>query len=184
MTPRRKCVFNLELTKNYTFIINEPNKSTSDVRCTICNSEFSIANSGRSDIEKHLTKEKHIKALRAKTIQPPVQFVKPIDYTAAIHEGAWSYHVIKANHSFRSTDCTSKLFRECYGLKNYQCARTKTEAIITNVLAPFAEKMLKEELIKSRYITLSIDASNHGNVKMMPIIVRFFIPTTHVTPLR
>lgn len=57
--PRRKCIFNAELSKKYPFIISVPNQTPSDVRCTVCNAEFSIANSGRSDIEKHLTKEKH-----------------------------------------------------------------------------------------------------------------------------
>lgn len=50
---RRTCIFNTELAKKYPFIINVPNRTPSDVRCTVCTAEFSVANSGRSDIEKH-----------------------------------------------------------------------------------------------------------------------------------
>lgn len=185
MPPRRKCLFNADLAKHYPFIKSIPNKTASDVCCTVCNAEFSIANSGRSDIEKHLQKERHVKALRAKSNQPQLRFEKPIDCVSLANEGVWSYHVVKSNQSFRSTDCASKIFRKCFGLKDFKCARTKTEAIITNVFGPLAKNMLKEELSKSRYVTLSIDASNHGNLKMMPIIARFFIPTvgTHVKVL-
>lgn len=65
-------------------------------------------------------------------------------------------------------------------MKDFHCARTKTEAIVTNVFAPIAENMVKEELLKTRFVTLSTDASNHGNIKMMPVVVRYFIPTIGV----
>lgn len=71
----------------------------------------------------------------------------------------------------------SKLFRTCFEIENFHCARTKCEAIVTNVLAPHAEKTLQNELLDRNYVCLSTDACNHGNIKMMPIVVRYFIPT-------
>lgn len=177
---RRTCIFNAELAKKYPFIVNVPSKTPSDVRCTVCSAEFSIANSGRSDIDKHVLTEKHTKGLKSKSGCQPLQFAKPLDVTTLAIEGVWSYHVVKSNQSFRSTDCASKLFRECFGLKNFHCARTKTEAIVSNVLAPLAKKMLNDELSNSRYVTLTTDASNHTNTKMMPVFVRFFLPTVGV----
>lgn len=180
---RRKCIFNAELAKNYLFIQSAPNKTASDVRCTVSSAEFSTSqnsHSGRSDIEKHLTTEKHTKALKSKSGCQPLQFVKPIDFTTSANEGTWCYHVVKCNQSFRSTDCASKLFRECFGTKGFHCARTKTEAVVTNVFAPLAQKMLNDELAKSRYVTVTTDASNHGNTKMIPVFVRYFLPTVGV----
>lgn len=177
---RRKCIFNEELKKKYPFIMNVPNQTPSDVRCTVCGSEFSVANSGRTDIDKHIEKNIHVKALKATSGCQPIQFTKPIDVAALANEGVWSYHVVKSNQSFRSTDCASKIFRECFDMKGFHCARTKAEAIVNNVFYPLAEKMLKEELLNCRYVTLTTDASNHGNTKMMPVIVRYFSPTVGV----
>lgn len=102
------------------------------------------------------------------------------DYKMATCEGVWAFHIIKENHSFRSSECASKVFRTCFELRQFHCARTKCESIATNVFAPFAKNELKDELAKTRFITVSTDASNHGNVKMMPIIVRYFLPKVGV----
>lgn len=181
MAPsRRKCILNPGLAKKYPFM--KKTKSESDVQCEICNSEFNIGNAGRSDIEKHLTTDKHKKALNAKSISNPVTnfFPSTINYTISACEGVWAYHVIKENHSFRSSDCASKIFRTCFELKNYHCGRTKCEAIAKNVLASFSESELRTELAKATFVTILTDASNHGNVKIMSVNVRYFIPTAGV----
>lgn len=182
MAPTRgKCIFNDDLAKKFPIIVKVKDKTSSDVKCTMCNSEFNIANGGKSEIERHLTSVKHVRAQQAKSFaQPMTSFLARVDYTAAAQEGTWAYHVIKANNSFLSTDCTTTLFRECFGLKNFHSARTKTEAIVTNVLAPLGENMIKEELLNSHFITLTTDASNRGNVKLMPVIARYFMPTVGV----
>lgn len=36
---------------------------------------------------------------------------------------------------------------------------------------------LKRELSEINYVSVSTDASNHGSIKMMPVVVRYFIPT-------
>lgn len=176
---RGKCVFNSDLAKKYSFIKKDLNKSESDVKCNICGADFNIANKGKTSIEQHLTSVKHRKGMQAVAKSHTVQnmFTKNIDYTLAAREGTWTYHVIKSNESFRSTDCASKLFRTCFDIQNFHCARTKCEAIATNVLAPYAEKKLQNELLDRHYVCLTTDASNHGNIKMMPIVVRYFIPT-------
>lgn len=64
------------------------------------------------------------------------------DLNVAAAEGAWAYHTIQENHSFRSNDCTSKLIQTCFEPK-FSCARTKTEAIVVNVLAPSSQDRLQ-----------------------------------------
>lgn len=98
---------------------------------------------------------------------------KDLDIAAA--EGVWAYHTIQENHSFRSNDCASKLIQSCFDPK-FICARTKSEAIVVNVLTPTAMKELKDDLDKSNCITILNDASNHGNRKVYAIVVRFFQP--------
>lgn len=178
---RSKCILNAELKKQYPFLENVPNKTKSDVRCTVCSSEFSIGNAGKTDIDKHIVTKKHQKGETDKLgCQPVKNFFKRIDTTLAAREGLWAYHIIKSNISFLSTDCSSKLFRECFAINNFRSARTKTEAIVTNVLAPIAEDMLNADLKSCRFVTLTTDASNHGSLKLMPVMVRYFLPTVGV----
>jgi len=59
MTPlRRKCYFNSDLQKEFPFMKSTSN-STSIVYCEICKCEVDILNSGRSNINTHLTKKTH-----------------------------------------------------------------------------------------------------------------------------
>jgi hypothetical protein len=41
------------------------------------------------------------------------------------------------NHSFRSMDCTPSVIRNLHA-QNLSCGRTKCQAVVVNVLAPFA----------------------------------------------
>lgn len=177
---RRKCVFNSDLQKKYKFM--KKGNTDSDVICEICGSTISIAAAGKTEIEKHLAAAKHKKALNARSKTRTVNnfFASTKDYTISACEGVWSYHVIKANHSFRSSDCASKVFRTCFEMRMFHCARTKCEAIVVNVFAPFVVEEIKKELVCVNYVTISTDASNRGNVKMLPVLVRYFIPTIGV----
>lgn len=65
------------------------------------------------------------------------------------------------------------------GKKN-SCARTKTEAIICNVFAPYSFESIKTDLSKTNYITIYSDCSNHGNTKLCTILVRYFLPNCGV----
>ncbi|GFX62468.1 uncharacterized protein TNCV_413101 [Trichonephila clavipes] len=89
------------------------------------------------------------------------------------HKGAWAYHTIQENHSFRFNDCASKLIQTCFDPK-FTCARTKSEAIVVYVLTPTAVEELKYDLDKCNCITILNDASNHGNKKIYLIVARFF----------
>lgn len=65
-------------------------------------------------------------------------------------------------------------------MTKFSCSRTKCQAIITNVIAPFVEQMLQEDLQNVHYVSISTDASNHGNIKLFPVLVRYFVPTEGV----
>lgn len=120
---RGKCVFNDELARKYPFIKSHKNKTKSDVHCNLCAADFSIEYSGKNDLERHVDSSKHQNAIRAAASTPKLfDLMKPVNSLAAM-EGVWSYHIIKSNQSFASTDCASKLFNACFGLKDFRCAR-------------------------------------------------------------
>lgn len=151
------------------------------VRCNVCNSEFSIAHSGKTDILAHVNTTKHKKALDAASSTPSVtNFFKQgemskSDLQNAACEGVWAYHVISSNYSFRSSDCASKIIRLCFGvMPQFHCARTKCEAIVTNVFAPYVLQELQNDFTDCHFVSLMTDASNHGNIKMFPVLARYF----------
>lgn len=174
-----KCVFNANLRQKYPYI--ETTKTESDVLCKKCHSRFSIAASGNTDIIQHLKSKKHIGALNAASASQTItsHFSSTLDTQKAVLEGVWAYHVINANHSFKSSDCATKIFKTCFKM-NFSCSQKKCQAIITSVFAPHAKQTLKEDLDQCNYVSIYTDASNHGNVKLFPVLVRYFIPTIGV----
>lgn len=172
-------VLNDNLKEKYSFI--KKTKSDSDVRCDVCNTEFNISHGGKSDIESHLKSGRHKNALNAaSTSQPVKNFFKGAtlsksDLQIAACEGVWAYHVINSNHSFRSADCASKIIRSCFQMVKFSCARTKCESIATGVFAPYVFQELQKDITACKFASIMTDASNHGNIKMFPVVVRYFL---------
>ena len=114
-------------------------------------------------------------------------FHKPIsktnsDYKAAAAEGTRAYHTVKHQQSFFSNDCTSQLFKAIFPdsgvAKKFASAKTKTASIITGALAPYAQKKLLFDLGTQPF---SVDASNHNEVKLFSLVIRFFNAKAGVT---
>lgn len=177
--PKRKCSFNEKLQNEYPFIKKHSDDNT--VFCNKCRASFSIAHAGKGDIVQHLKTEKHKAAdISASSSRTLTSFFKSecCDEKAqqlAATEGTWAYHCVIHNHSFRSADCTSKLIKKCFEGK-YSCARTKTEAIVCNVLKPDCIDSIKKDLCETSFVTVFCDCSNHGSIKVCPVLVRYFLP--------
>jgi hypothetical protein len=174
--PKGKCVWNENIRVKYPYF--QKGKNDSSVFCTKCNSDFSIASGGNADIDRHIKRPKHLDAVLAAAGVPAItsHFQATVDKKLAAQEGVWAYHVVNSNHSFASSDCASKILRECFDIKKFSCSQTKCRAIIVNVFAPHAQELLKNELKECRYVSLYTDASNHGNIKLFPVMVRYFRP--------
>jgi hypothetical protein len=80
---------------------------------------------------------------------------------------------------FGANDCLSTLIKKIYEPK-FSSARTKSEAIITNVLSPYILGEVTEDLNKMKSITVNSDASNKKDIKLFPIVVRYFLPNCGV----
>lgn len=177
---KRLFVFNNELAKKYPFLKKHLDY-LSDVYCQKCHSTFSIGHGGLNDIEKHLKSNKHKNAdCAASTSKSMNTFFKNTapsskDLEIAAVECVWAFHTIVENHSFRSMDCTSTLIKQCFEPK-FHCARTKCSAIITNVFASYFLNQVLENLKQMNCFTMLTDASNHGDKKIFPVLVRYFDP--------
>ena len=64
----------------------------------------------------------------------------------------------------------SKLFEPKFALR-----RTKCEAVLTNCFAPIIAAELRQELNKASSISASTDASNRKEIKIVPVVVRYFV---------
>jgi len=85
----------------------------------------------------------------------------------------FAFHSIVHNHSFRSMDFTANLIKKLHE-KKFSFVRNKCESIILNVLAPFAIDQIIDELKAVNFATIMIDTSNHKNLKLVPILIRYF----------
>ena len=128
-------------------------------------------------------KLKNIKPLKRLLVRAPIvtsffSKTEPThdDIKLAAAEDVFAYHTVKHNHSFRSMDCITKLVKKLFAQK-FSSARTKTEAIVSNVHAPLAINEMKDQMEQVKFITVALNTSNHNAVKQVPILVRYFLPS-------
>lgn len=139
---KRKCKLSATLREKYSFL--DDTQVDGIVFCKKCNSKFSIASGGNSDIARHIKSKKHRDAIVAACGSPSIKshFSSSLDTHTAAMEGVWAYHVVNSNHSFKSSDCATKTFKSCLKVPKFSCSRTKCQAIVTNVFAPHAKQLL------------------------------------------
>ena len=109
-------------------------------------------------------------------------FFKNIGFDAALalaaEEATFAYHTATHGQSFRSSDCTSKLVSKLFEPK-FSLGKTKCEAIV-NVIAPMCTDELHQELDRINFVTMTTNASNMKEVKLVPIVVRYFLPKSGI----
>ncbi|GBO26811.1 hypothetical protein AVEN_169302-1 [Araneus ventricosus] len=144
-----------------------------------------VAHGGRSDIKDHLQSSKHKKSLAcAASSSKLTSFFKTAssndkNLDLAAKEATFAYHTANHSLSFNSNSCSSKLISKFFEPK-FSLGKTKCEAIVLNAIAPLAQEELKEDLTKSNYVSVSMDASNRKDIKLEPIVVRYFNPNSGV----
>ncbi|KAL4100954.1 hypothetical protein QTP88_020978 [Uroleucon formosanum] len=111
-----------------------------------------------------------------------VQFVR-VNFLSVMEvakEVTFVYHTILHSQSFNSMTCTSTLIRKLFDEKKFTAARTKTREVAVNVIAPFAVQLTIDDLKTVDFVSILVDAPNHKAIKLVPVIVRYFSPTTGV----
>ncbi|CAF4853067.1 unnamed protein product [Rotaria sp. Silwood1] len=158
-------------------IKHEPTKA----RCKACLKTFSVHSDGKSAVEKHMISNSHKKSMKLfENNCSLVQFITPeheLDKIAAV-ECVLVFHGVKHGHSYKSQACTVDLIRNVFEssllAKSISCGRTKARSITCNILGSYFTKRVIDDLLNSRFYSLSIDASNKGNCKMFPFTVQYF----------
>lgn len=186
---KRKHLFRDEYEREFNGI-KRSRKGEGYALCGICNSDINLEAMGKAAITAHNATDKHKNAARTTAWNQSMKnFVTSrsaptnVDYKAATAEGTWAFHTVKHQQSFISNDCTSDIFKAIFPdsdiIKKFASARTKTASIITGVLAPYAQKVMLSE-IGAQPFSISVDASNHNEVKLFPLVIRFFNAKTGV----
>jgi hypothetical protein len=187
--PKAKCVFNTDLQKIYPYMTST-GPENNQVKCGICQSLISVANKGKYDLEQHVKSDRHLKALRSASMSNKIQnYACKVDLTVdrktSAAEGVMAFHTVKHHHSFRSSDCTSKLIPEIFEdskvAKKFTSCRTKTSSIVTNVLSSFCFDEVINELNDIPFISVATDASNHKSIKLFPLLVQYFTAHDGIT---
>lgn len=178
---KRKCTFNQELQSKFKVFITKPDLFKHEAFCTICEVKVSIANKGRYDLEQHIGSKKHTMRNGETSTKITSTFIPKftkLDDKVAAAEGALAFHALKHHFSFRSTDCSTKLFKEIFNdseiAKRLSSAHTKTRAIQKHVIAPFCIDSILSAIAETPFLSISTDGSNHGNIKIFPILIQYF----------
>ena len=183
-SKKRKTSWNDSYATEFGFIKRYP-PDESKVFCTVCTSAFSISHGGRSDIVQHVGTTRHKNAIDVGSSSKKVSdFFKKISATKeelniSAKEAAIAYHTGRHNFSFRSNDCTSELIRACFEGK-FTLGRTKTAAIIKRVIAPYIDEKIQQDIKRANFVCLMTDTSNHKNLKLLPVVLRYFNPVAGV----
>ncbi|KAG6438962.1 hypothetical protein O3G_MSEX000365 [Manduca sexta] len=93
-------------------------------------------------------------------------------------ELALTFHTVKHNLSYNSMDCMNKLSKTLYVdskiANKIRLARTKMEALVTEVLGPYSVENVINDLNDNVFFCLQTDASNKKNIKLFPLVVQYF----------
>lgn len=175
---KRKCVFTAVLRKEFPFLAVAPNSNGELLDCKICKGNFRIIHRGRGNITDHVITDKHRKAVNSQTGSSLDRYFNKNSPTTgslenAAKEAAFAFHTVKHELSFKTSDCTSKLIKHIYDSR-FSSARTKTEAIICNVIAPFIKKGVLTDIADVNFLSVTIDSSNRKNIKLVPVVIRYF----------
>lgn len=102
----------------------------------------------------------------------------PEEDRVAVAELCSVYHGVCHGHSYLSTDCgikvNAKIFHDSSVASKVSCARTKSEALVQNVLAPYSQERLVSELKQTPLFSVGSDASNSDGTKVYPYTVQYF----------
>ncbi|CAF4456851.1 unnamed protein product [Rotaria sp. Silwood2] len=177
----KKGVFKKDWTldKEFSSWLQAVKNDCKQARCKACLRTFSIRE-GKSALRKHMNSEihkTHMKTFGNNILITHTSFGEV--QTVSAMEGTFVYHGVKHGHSYISQQCTTNLIKDLFAscsntAKNLACARTKSRAVACNVLAPYFTSKLIDEIIQSRFYSISFDASNKGNIKTYPFAVQYF----------
>ncbi|CAM2097290.1 unnamed protein product [Caretta caretta] len=183
--PKRKCKFTAELKTKFPCF--QSSREEWEAECLVCRpgTYVSVKNKGANDLQTHVDSDKHKKAVRGESLSTKLTdyFAKPgrkSEDAVTAAEGAFAFHTVKHNDSFKSMDCTSVLLKKTFPDSEvawkFSSARTKIEAIVISVLALHSVDVVLKTFEENdiAYCGVATDGSNHSSVKIFPVIIQYF----------
>jgi hypothetical protein len=122
-----------------------PASSEDRAYCKLCNKNFSVSHGGQFNVKQHAQYIGHQQKGKGnvgvnKLSSYFVSVKKPKYNSVTACELGLIYLNVKHNHSYNSLDCGNKLasslFHDSDIATKLCCGRTKSELLVTNVLAP------------------------------------------------
>lgn len=175
---KRLCTLREVRLSSYTWLKKTENNLYA--HCRICKKDCLISHGGKSDVQHHANSVSH---KRIKSSSKQLTTINSFFVTkntlesqqVNLAEVCKIFHNIKHNLSYNSLDCDFKMLPKIFSASNIaskiSCGRTKSEAIVKNLLGPKSEELVVKALQNMSYFSVAIDTSNKGNRKMYPIIV-------------
>lgn len=151
------------------------------VRCTVCDSDFTVKSGGANDIERHLKSKKHVETEKVKsTMGSMTSFFSSSNSSEQAVTNAemlFNKFIVEHNLPMSAFDHAGDLFRQMFPdsniAKKFSCGRSKAGAI-TKYLAGEMSQATLERMAKGPF-SLATDGSNDGGAgQLYPIVVRTF----------
>ncbi|CAF4037025.1 unnamed protein product [Rotaria sordida] len=158
-TSKRRCTFNQNWLNDskYAPFLKECRTNKHLAHCSVCKSNFSIANGGTYLINRHMEQDNHkrLAETQEKENSRSIRdFIVPSSALTKLTAAELSlvYHGVRHGYSYISQSCTfdllKKIFGESYIGQNICCGKTKARELSVNVLVveqPFesAEAIVK-----------------------------------------
>jgi hypothetical protein len=181
-TPSKKSRHNQTFIQGYSTrypALQKSLKGPTYARCTICNSDFSVAHGGINDCKTHVEGTRHKSNFESRKNQPSISQMfgkgpqeEEMRHKISAAEMLFMWFLIEHNVPVSAADHAGPLFRQMFPdskiAQGFQCARTKTTALITHQAKKIAG-MIAESAKK--IFLISTDGSNDSNDKFFPIII-------------
>ena len=157
--------------------------------CTLCRQSFSVKYDGKSAVSSHAKSATHKRIItvqkQSKTLS--AFFVKTNskeNHLVILAELVSTYHGIIHHHSFASKDCGNKLLAKLCPdsavASKLSCGSTNAASYVESILEPKAQEMCIQDLKNVFSFSIGTNASNKGDKKFFPIVVRYFCKTRGV----
>lgn len=180
---KRMCVYKKEWEQQYPWLQTD-NDNVYKSQCVLCKRFFSISHGGLNDVRKHSSSAEHKKNEQIKKKNQTLnQFLKGDSLNSdeekkIAAEIVKVYHTVKHGVSFRCTECDvkvcAKIFHDSKIATSMSLGRTKASSIAHNLLGPASIEGPLAVLRGGTYFSISSDATNHGHIKVFPILARFY----------
>ncbi|XP_063215641.1 uncharacterized protein LOC134527170 [Bacillus rossius redtenbacheri] len=147
--------------------------------CSLCRSDFAVSHGGRWDVVKHIQTKKHQDNVRCVDANKKLSFCGSAsrqEESVTNAECLFTCFVLEHNLPVSCSDHAGLLFRKMFPdsaiAQQFGCARTKTSAIISEMVKTEEEKLV--QTLKNGAFSVATYGSNDSDSKLYPVVVSYY----------